>query len=715
MNTSRQFSEAQNHRFGFFFYLFLMVVIFIYALFLRLNNLGVRSLWVDEIGQILAARGGIMDAIRGAGSHFGAAPLDYVITNLVIRTMGETDAVLRLPAALFGTLTVVLLYTFSASIFRSRATGITSALLLAVAAAHIEFSQEVRWYSLSTMLAMLSANLLVLAIHKRHLLYWLLLAFSMFLCVTAALYNALIIASMFLALLLLWGGALLQQYFLKRKDRDDQEGDEITQNDQGVNTSASSADYLSWLIRFGLAALPAAIFVIYWYVSGSVRSEVNNAFKFTPVPFEVILTYPIFGWYRDLPPWPFPISFLGIHLYWYLAIVGVLAAIIRRKPLAIIPLLVVLITAKGILLIDQMFSYFWAYRQFIVLVPFYLAFVAYGLVSIIDLIRRPHWLRNLVWLSVLAGMVWLNQSEIRAYYNSSNGDWRTIGQILIQASGNPNAIIVYEGGMSQYMLYYQPLLKDRIYSVAEMNEILESEIRPNLRIWYSAPPDKVEFLKDAGWNSVSLGGGYIYMGQTEQSVLYLELTNMALPPQVFGAGFLRALRDINQEKALEVGRTVAAEVIEIHQLPLRPTERANVLSVVGRMYYDVGKIDNAISYLNAARRIDPTHRDTLENLGYVYKQIGNLPAAQEAFEASIYYHPRTYWAYALLIDIYVAQEEWTKVGDAHYNAYSYTNNEERKASHLGSAIKAYRQAGNEQKAQELLAIFVEKFPDVSPP
>ena len=67
------------------------------------------TLWVDEIGQVLVARNGVAAAFTGASGHFGAAPLDYVVTALTLQ-IGDSEFVLRLPAALWGTVAIVLVY-----------------------------------------------------------------------------------------------------------------------------------------------------------------------------------------------------------------------------------------------------------------------------------------------------------------------------------------------------------------------------------------------------------------------------------------------------------------------------------------------------------------------------------------------------------------------------------------------------------------------------
>src|SRR5262245_29996684 len=79
----------------------LLIAITLVGLAYRVHNLDTKSLWVNEIGQILVSRDGFLSAFHGASRHFGAAPLDYVITHIVVATLGQGDAVVRLPAVLW--------------------------------------------------------------------------------------------------------------------------------------------------------------------------------------------------------------------------------------------------------------------------------------------------------------------------------------------------------------------------------------------------------------------------------------------------------------------------------------------------------------------------------------------------------------------------------------------------------------------------------------
>ena len=49
-----------------------LLSILLFGAFLRFYQLEYKSLWVDEIGQVVAAQGGVTEAVRGAAQHVAA-------------------------------------------------------------------------------------------------------------------------------------------------------------------------------------------------------------------------------------------------------------------------------------------------------------------------------------------------------------------------------------------------------------------------------------------------------------------------------------------------------------------------------------------------------------------------------------------------------------------------------------------------------------------
>lgn len=125
------------------------------GLWLRLHGLGAQSLWLDEILQAHATRRSLAWTL----SHMATdkPPLDYLIQHAVIRLLGsDREAALRLHAALFGALTLPVVFLWGRSAF-GPAAGLCALAVLAVSPLHLRYSQEGRPYALFALLTALSS------------------------------------------------------------------------------------------------------------------------------------------------------------------------------------------------------------------------------------------------------------------------------------------------------------------------------------------------------------------------------------------------------------------------------------------------------------------------------------------------------------------------------------------------------------------------------
>lgn len=126
------------------------------ALTLRLMCLGKFAYFIDEVHAILYTRGPLLEAMRRLPDTPGTAPLDYALVNLLQR-VSDSEAFMRLPFALMGAYTVYAAYRLAAR-HMGPARALTAAALLALAPAHIFYSQSIRNYSLSILLMVLIAD-----------------------------------------------------------------------------------------------------------------------------------------------------------------------------------------------------------------------------------------------------------------------------------------------------------------------------------------------------------------------------------------------------------------------------------------------------------------------------------------------------------------------------------------------------------------------------
>ena len=118
------------------------VLVVVLAAVLRLYRLGAESLWIDE--------GYSLRDAAAAGSLSVVRPLYFKLLHLWIK-FGQSESWLRLLAVIFGIGSVALLYMIGRRLYGHKV-GLLAALLLAVSPLHVNHSQEVRMYSMTTFL-----------------------------------------------------------------------------------------------------------------------------------------------------------------------------------------------------------------------------------------------------------------------------------------------------------------------------------------------------------------------------------------------------------------------------------------------------------------------------------------------------------------------------------------------------------------------------------
>lgn len=123
-----------------------LLAIVLVASALRLPTLGVQSLWFDEAATWGQVNGTFADIIyRTSADNY--PPLYNILAWLAVQGLGDSEWVLRLPAALLGVANVWLLYALGRRIAGPTA-GLIAALLLALSGFHLWHSQEARMYTL---------------------------------------------------------------------------------------------------------------------------------------------------------------------------------------------------------------------------------------------------------------------------------------------------------------------------------------------------------------------------------------------------------------------------------------------------------------------------------------------------------------------------------------------------------------------------------------
>lgn len=134
---------------------------------LRFYHLGARSYWFDEALSITYARLPVTQFL-----HLLWAPwvnINMALYYVLLRgwlQLGSGEAVVRALSALFAIATLPLVYLVGRRIY-DPATGALAALLLALNAFHLRYSQEARAYSLEILLVTAATLLLLRAVEQR--------------------------------------------------------------------------------------------------------------------------------------------------------------------------------------------------------------------------------------------------------------------------------------------------------------------------------------------------------------------------------------------------------------------------------------------------------------------------------------------------------------------------------------------------------------------
>lgn len=145
-----------------------LAAVLLIGLMLRLAFLDYKGLWLDEavtLSKALAQPSAIITAHDEAHP-----PLYYLFMHFWVR-LGQSEVLLRLPSALFGTLALPFLYGLSRA-WIGREGALLATALLALSPLHIWYSQEARMYSLVPLLALAAVFSAVRALRGQGRGYW---------------------------------------------------------------------------------------------------------------------------------------------------------------------------------------------------------------------------------------------------------------------------------------------------------------------------------------------------------------------------------------------------------------------------------------------------------------------------------------------------------------------------------------------------------------
>ncbi len=148
---------------------FWLALIFGVGASLRLYGLDFQSLWQDEgLQYYVATQNSIGELFQQTRSFH--PPLSFIVNHLFL-LLGDSDFLLRLPSALFGIASLPVLYVLARDLTSKKA-AVFAVFVLALSPFHIWYSQEARMYSQLLFLSLLSSVLLLQALRRGEVTWW---------------------------------------------------------------------------------------------------------------------------------------------------------------------------------------------------------------------------------------------------------------------------------------------------------------------------------------------------------------------------------------------------------------------------------------------------------------------------------------------------------------------------------------------------------------
>ena len=534
-----------------------LIGILLVGAFLRLHQLEYKSLWVDEILQVQAARAGIEGVLRlGAHAAAGAPPLDLLITALVI-PLGTNEFILRFPAAAWGCVTIALTFAVAMQSTRDRRIGLAAAFLVALAPLLVRFSQEVRFYSLPIMLGLLAAYTFEKSWRAPSMRRWALFAIVLS-CGALAFYFLLLVA------VGLIGGKIFESFVLTRVRR---------------------IERSRWL-GFSAALIAAVAALFFWMASLGLTGPGDFSFTFplwTELIGETVTSGHIGGVAHLLA-----VRVLGMIALPLFALLGVVRSLRARQAWGITFGLIVVIGVIGVLAADAMFSYFFTVRQLLFVVPFYLILVAAGIVFLSELLFQKRAVPVASSIAVLVAVIAIIFGlSLRAYYDWPKEDWRSAARLLENARAQN--IFTEPGSLRGYLFYYQPALADVIQDNTRLAELARGDEME--RAWIvtlaNEQPSALDVLQKNGWRAIRLDVSptlnIFYAGRVAENDLWREAAAFDLPPQVLlYSELLARVRAFDPALAQSVARRAHATMLGLRP-PLLDAQQTRLMRRLGRV------------------------------------------------------------------------------------------------------------------------------------
>ncbi|MEW6516914.1 MAG: glycosyltransferase family 39 protein [candidate division FCPU426 bacterium] len=412
-------------------------------------HLGHQSLWLDEIGQVITASSSWHDLFRIVGTHL-SPPLDYILLKFFL-VFGKADWIVRLPAAIYGILSIPVFYLL-ARYFIGKTQAWVPTMYFTLSPMAIAYSQEARMYSLFLLLSLVSLYLTVRWCEEQSWPW----------AIGLGAVNGLLLLTHYFGMFVMVIEGL---YWLWRYK----------------NVKITSWKIPQAVVNAGISLLIFSPWVpLLLNQFRHAEHTPGYGMPFLPLFFSVLLSqYSSIGFFNG---W-----YYGFAL---LFLLGTIMAIIHKNHK-----LVVLASAFVIMLVSLFLITSHAQivttRNTIFLLPIYLLVVGYGTSILLELIPGPKWLKNVMVVGILLFPVYQYHLQPSQY---SKQDYKTVANYLREHMEESSKVLVVDLIERGCLAYYLEPSSDHVYvrsgyfdqrnrdgdSVWVLNDVVKTRARQDL-------------------------------------------------------------------------------------------------------------------------------------------------------------------------------------------------------------------------------------------
>lgn len=377
------------------------------GLFLRFFELSRKPFWLDEASTNFLTTQPDVLAVISAATNDHHAPLHF-ITVWLIKAVGSSEFMLRLPSAIAGALTVLVIFFIAKELYSNEA-GLIAAALLAVSPYHLHYSQEARMYGMAVLFVSLAIYFFLRSIRTGNLYDWLLFGCTCALAFSTHFYAAFAI----LALIIGYWIIRFCEFSIRKET-----GGKIL---QGVSLPHDFLHFLAGLILAALLVLP--VLGSFINQSGYFVSQTNVKLSAFEIPYR---TFFDFSDYSDA------IAVLFVCLM----LIGIIMVWQKKRTTAV--------AIAGIMVIPMIIGMYLAsiipfdVRYHLYLITIFLALVS---IPLAWLSQRSH--TDYGTLSIITLILLLSALPLYAYYTEPfvGQDWRAASVTLKELSKPGDAVV----------------------------------------------------------------------------------------------------------------------------------------------------------------------------------------------------------------------------------------------------------------------------------